>query len=411
MKEPILVRIFVIVLCLLPLAAKGQYLPLLNTTDGGALSLNIDRVWRYNLYEGSRWGAGLQWQQALGERHRLTADGFVGYGLRDQKTKWGLRVEVDHFRKSQPHEPMLVRRDKRTVRLEIAYDLRPAASRIMEEQSLRHIDNYTTIMTSRMSHVERTELQLRWVRQKWSLSTGLRVSFEQRLYDGAGLRYPDSYYSTRRTTLYNYTEWLLGFATAGLTVNATAGATNDNYACTPDLYLRLLAQYAHRHILGPLYADTYVQTGWCDGTDHDVPYSRMFDLGGTAGAPYYFSRTLLSAKPNEFTSNLFVFASLSIGADKPLFDVWNKLLSIGSHPRPFAGVNAAWGKLWRQDSEGWRTTQGLRLQAPHHGVAEVNVGIDGLLHWGLTDWGVAAACRLWPEIGKPVWLFTASLAL
>ena len=68
------------------------------------------------------------------------------------------------------------------------------------------------------------------------------------------------------------------------------------------------------------------------------------------------------------------------------------------------GINGAVGALSGMDAEGRLTHEGLTLQAPHRGVAEAFAGIDGVVRWGVVDWGVAVARR----IGGKEWGLTVT---
>ena len=179
-------------------------------------------------------------------------------------------------------------------------------------------------------------------------------------------------------------------------IESAATSTEESGNCLPLTYLRALAQY-DRTFQPTEWSDLrlFAQGGWCDGTDHHVPYSRMFDLGGSWGSPFYFGSSLLTARPNEFTANLFALFSLRVSTTQPLWKRWDEVWKVGSNPRPFAGIGAAWGLLWRQNGDG-RCRQGIDMQAPNRGLGEAVAGINGLMRWGLVDLGVALAYRITP---------------
>jgi hypothetical protein len=67
-----------------------------------------------------------------------------------------------------------------------------------------------------------------------------------------------------------------------------------------------------------------------------------------------------------------------------------------SSPHPFLQLNALWGHLFGQDATGFLYWDGLPLQSPNLGIAEMSTGFDGLVHWGLFDLGFGVAYRLCP---------------
>lgn len=74
---------------LAPLGAVAQQVRLRGDTAGTALYLDIDRVWCYNLYEHSRWGAGLTVENA---RKGLAVSVWGGYGVEDMEVKGGVAL-------------------------------------------------------------------------------------------------------------------------------------------------------------------------------------------------------------------------------------------------------------------------------------------------------------------------------
>ena len=370
------------------MVSHGQYIQLCHNNKDAHLYFNIDRVWSYNLYEHSRWGGGLLYTRNYRQgTHRFSAEGYYGYGVEDRKSKWGLTLD---WMRTGSHE--------RHIYLSAAYDLTAAGSRSMESLHLVDFTRNAAFMNRRMSHTERVAIGWRkQVSNTLTINIECRYSAEQRLYDGNGLLYPASYYRSGQKTLYSYPELTLGASWRwGLQAMLLAGSTEESNSCMPHSYLRALVQYNKTFDISPLSLNIFAQTGWCDGLDHQVPYSRMFDLGGTWGAPLLFEHSLLTARPNEFTANAFALLSLRLGTRHPLWRWWWGFAQIGSNPRPFVAVNAAWGHLWGQDGDGRRMWQGLDLQAPYMGIVESAVGIDGLVRWGAVDWGLAVAYRLTP---------------
>ena len=406
-------RILFIVLLMTPyFAVRGQYISIWSEPTGTTLQLDLGRLWSYNLYEHSRWGAGLRFMYPYRQDTRcFGADGYYGYGVEDRKSKWGLTLD---WMRTGKHE--------RHFYLRAAYDLAAAGSRLMEVMQLTDFSQNASFMSRRMSHTERVTVG--WNKQ---MSSTLRInaewhySAEQRLYDSNGLLYPESYYLKERKTLYSYPELTLGAQwTWGLKVELMTGQTEESDNCTPLSYLRTLVQYEHCFHFSDIQLHVFSQTGYSDGFNHEVPYSRMFDLGGTWGAPLHFEHCLLTARPNEFTANTFILISLRLGTERPLWQWWSDFAQIGCNPRPFIALNTAWGHLWGQNASGERRWQGLDLQAPNMGIVEPVAGIDGLLRWGAVDWGVAVAYRLEPPTApyrletmkdNLALLFTASLII
>lgn len=383
--------IIAVLFLLLPILARGQYVRLWNDSSR-RLELNTDRLWSYNLYEHSRWGGGLRWQQQLGPRRRLGAEGYAGYGMHDRKMKWGLLSNFEFRNTDSEGSRSGIRNLEFGIRLR--YDLQPAASRSTATQSLWQPEDYTALMNRRMSHVEQVALGFGVRNQTTGFRTELCVSFEQKLFDGDGPLYPASYYGQ---PLVRHTELLLDYASGGFATSLTLGSREAVETCLPTSYLRLIAAYSHRLGLGPLEARLFLQGGISGALGDRVPYTRMFDLGGTFGAPLYFTSTLLTAAPCEFTANLFGLAAVRLITAKPLYNLWDNTVRIGSAPRPFVAATLCWGTLWGSHADGTLCHEGLGLQAPASGIAEPSAGVESLLRWGVVDIGGAVAFRLVPK--------------
>ncbi len=379
-----------LLLFLFTTATYGQYFPLWNNAESDSILLNAGRIWSYNLYEHSRWGAGLRYVHTLPEgTHRFVADGWASYGLHDKHGKWGLTLDAVHLGKHDQH-----------LYISAVYDLFAVGNRHLTRPSLTELSSYAAIMNRRLYHAERVALGWRMHLEdsRW-LGAELRYSAEQSLFDSTGLLYPAHYHQPHKKTLYGYTELDMGYWNPEfVTLLLTLGCTEESGTRTPLWYMRALAQFDRTfHLAKWLDLRLFAQGGWCDGLDHRMPYSRMFDMGGSWGAPFFLGGSLFSARPNEFSANIFGLLSLQIRAAKPLWNYWDEIWQVGSNPRPFAGAGAAWGYLWQQDADGHRKVNGLDLQAPCRGIGEAVAGIDGIIRWSAVDIGIAVAYRLTPK--------------
>lgn len=387
-----LVLIPLLLLAALTATAQDMLVPLTGTKGGTGLNLNLDRIWNYNLYERSRWGVGLDYIIAHDSVDNATdISGYVGYGIRDRQLKGG--VGVLHFD------------DGRVFYAHVYRDYDAAASRSSVSTTQLNLNDLSGFMASRMSDNVglRAGYYTNWGRV--GVLFGTHLFFGGRLFDGDGLLYrclgdtiaPENGAEAKVTTTY------------GKHLEAVLACGHTWPQGKP--IVRLLAFYEHADTLSFTELYTYLQGGI---TPPNTPYIRMFDLGGTYGAPLFFPNALLTAKPNEFTANTFLLASLRLRLHRPLYQLHSDLLVMGSRPRPFVGINAAWGWLWGQNPDGQMCYEGLDLQSPHRGVMEAVVGIDGLFEWGAVDYGVAFSCRPYPlENNALRWsvLVTAELSI
>lgn len=363
----------------LPMGGRGQMMVLYNSAGGNVLSFDLNRLYSYNLYEKSRWGLGLQYDIKLGGNRfsTLSLSGYGAYGYADQRIKWGLKADLQSNLRHRSH-----------TYVEFFHDLTPDGSRILTNYQLSAFNSTGSFMTRLFSDTYR--LTLGFSRQATAKRTDgleLRISRERALHYGTTQIYPPSYSDLKDLPHMDFVEGRLFAAhTSGLRGELLAGfyGTFENLSQSMQSFLRLLLQYDNVFYFSAFELDLFAQCGFANS---DAPYSRLFDLGGTWGSPIALGRSLLTARPNEFVTNLFSLINLKLGTQEPLFRLNNEILAIGTAPSPFLLCNAAWGKMG--DNEGY--------SVPDKGIAEVGAGIDGILVWGAVQWGGAVVYRLTPE--------------
>ena len=379
----------------IPSSAQGLRIPVTGSSDSSGLYLNIDRIWAYNLYEHSRWGIGLNYRQLYGSGNSIDIGGYAGYGVRDRVPKGGLALA--YFFGDDAFYLMASR------------DYTAAASRRMESTRLQDISDLSGFMSSRMSDdVSFTAGYLKgWERSNISLDA--RLFFGGRLFDAYGFLYRCN---GDVISPENGLQLTLSFAFENSF--KTKLVVGRIWPVVKPL-ASFLSQYSETFVTRSFRTDIFVQGGI---TPPGVPYIGMFDLGGTFGAPVWFRNVLQTVRPSEYTANAFILLSMRCGLRKPLFDVYNSLLVVGSRPRPFVGFSAAWGHMWGQDADGCLSYEGLDLTSPTRGLFEATAGFDGLLRWGSVDYGIAASVGLHPRTTPsgtpfPRWalLLTAELSL
>ena len=364
---------------LLPAMAMGQYITLWHNNKGSSLQFDVDRLWSYNLYEHSRWGGGLKWTLAPRrvDGSQVSFDGYVGYGLQDRQWKGGIGNEIMFGRSTHGL----------TQYITVWRDYQAVGSRQLSSGRYDDPASLSAFMNRHMSDQAGMVWGYRWRVRGTEHSIEGRMTVGGRLFNNDRLLYRllgDTLVEEDAFLL----RWLMKLP-QGITTQIEAGGTLPQSG----LVARLLAQYDHSFDIGAFELQTFLQAG---ATPPRTAYPYMFDLGGTFGAPLYFRNSLLTARPNEFTANTFAFLSLHLGTREPLWNWWSGFASIGTRPKPFVAFNAAWGWLWGQDSDGRLAWESLDLQAPHLGIGEAMVGVDGLVRWGAVDWGLAVAYRLTP---------------
>lgn len=355
--------------------ARGQYLRLAGNPAGTALYFDPGRLWDYNLYEHSRWGGGLR-LEIHPQRFifsQIDAEAYLGYGTFDQQWKYGLAL-AEHVRGSRCNSVFYQR---------FEHDYFATGSRRIADPWSAGGQLLGGFMSRRMTEDHSLTLGLRCHTARWRWAAELTWGRQAWLFDENQLLHKDI-----DTLSYNT------FGRLRLVMRHLCGVSAQLEYFSDWHTLRLLADYRHGFTLKPLRLDLYTQGGF---TPAQNAYIHMFDLGGTWGAPVYLRNSLLTARPNEFTANTFALISLRLQPDKPLYSVYSQLFHVGSNPLPFVGLTAVWGTMWNQDTDGQRPWLTTHLQAPHRGLLEATLGVDGIIRCGAVDWGAAVAYRIDPH--------------
>ena len=372
-------RLLIVCLLMSAMYADAQHIRLTHYRAPTALYLDAGRLFNYNLYEHARFEAGLVWvvpnESAEREKPVLgqwRMEGYGAYGTMDRDFKFGGAVQL-----------RLPGRHDWRFRLRGWKDLEQAASRRLEDYRMLSPEYNSSYLTSRFCNVYGMQLSATaTLSHNLEGTLSLRQSREGYLFDSLGLRYP-TLDPSEACPVSPYTEGSLRLEwQRHLTFLALLGQRGGNDSRG---YLRAILQYDNSMDKSDL--QIFAQTGY---TTAGTPYSRLFDLSGTAPAPYFFSHTFLTVRPNRFVADLFAQACLQYTSPMPLWNLsW-------THPRPFLQINAMWGLLHHADSQGRTLHEGLPLQAPHMGLYEPATGFDGLLRWGMLDLGFGVAYQLTP---------------
>lgn len=356
------------------LAAHGQYLPLAGDTARTALFLDVGRIWNYNLYEHSRWGGGLRLTTHPGQFvfSQIDAEAYLGYGTFDQQWKYGIAI-AEHIRGSRLNSVHYQRLERDYFAVGSRHIANPwsEGGHLLGGFMSRHMTENHILTLGHRWHTE----SWRWAVEVGWGERGLLFDEKQLLYSNTTSLTFESYLRLR----------LLLRHRCGL--GAQVESAIDGSA------LRLLADYRRNLSFHAFKLNLYAQGGF---SPRGNEYVDMFDLGGIYSAPLYLNHGFSTARPNEFTANTFAMLCLRLQTRMPLYNFYNSFFNIGSHPTPFVSLKAVWGNLWGQNADGQRPWLTTYLQAPHKGMLEPSLGLDGVIRFGLADFGVALAYRVTP---------------
>ena len=377
---------WLITLLLLPAMHVGaQSIRLTRYDAPNALYLDADRLYNFNMYERSRFELGLVWvspSETAAQQRKVfgqwTLTPYIAYGTGDRAWKYGMGTQL---RLPGQHDVRLL--------LWGYNDVERAASRRLTDYRMLVQSLNNGIVTSRFVGVKGGGLDLMATpRRGLDVRVGILQTWENYLFDSTGCLYP-ARDESQRTPTKMFTEaharidWQKRVTLLLRGGRMAEWGTEDEAEASP--FVQALAQYDAD--LGNTGLHLFAQTGYAS---QEAPYSRMFDLSGTAYAMYFFKQSFLTVRPNRFAANVFAHVCLNYTAPMPLWELsW-------SSPHPFLQVNAMWGYLLGQDAEGRRLWEGLPLQAPNKGLLEPATGFDRLVHWGLLDIGFGVAYQICP---------------
>ena len=381
---------------------NAQYWRLTHLRSRTDVSLDLNRVYNYNSYERNRWGVGfdilhpLKYDTRFGRnfQNALIGWAYVGYGTGDKAWKYGGSVGF-----------VFPRNIFNSIIVGYQHDLLRVGSHSFDDYNVFNTSDNSSYFSSHFCSTDRISV----VSQIDILGPGKFIltyshSRERYLFDASGLLYPSINedeampymdFNEAIIDLYWGDHWKFELMSNIVASDDNIWRITSNPLFALD-YIRFLAEYKNKidfkNNNGQL--SIFAQGGI---VNDDVPVSRRFDLGGTGGGWYYFNNTFLTVRPNTFMSEAFTLASIRYTMGKGL---WKNALS---EPRPFVQMSAMWGMLFGKSIENGSDyyplgdNKYITLTAPIDGLAEPCLGIDGLIHWGVLDMGVAAAYQLTPK--------------
>ncbi len=388
-----------------PRHANGQTFRLNSWKYLTDISLDLSQLATGNLYEGQRFGLGFVITTPLrydisrprDKQNSLQFTLYGAYGLRDEQWKYGGSVAL-----------LLPMNRLRSIGAAFSHDVERAANRQLSTYSFLSLINQTGYIASRYVGANRLSLGInQYLLGSWNLALHLRLSREDYRFDRLDMIYPRFDDPTMP-----YQHYIEGQLTAkqrnGFSLQTRVGEA-ESRTMKPRTYATVIAQYATTIKINNRGADKlslFAQAGYA--TD-DAPYSRLFDLSGSAGSIIYFRNSFVSVQPNAFIANRYAMLCINYQLGKPIWKV------SFSQPKPFIQLSGMWGSLANADQNGIRNyslliesdrtpidvetmerEQILPFVAPNEGLFEAVVGIERLLHWSNIEVGFACAYQFAP---------------
>lgn len=370
---------WIITLLMVPtLFAGAQGIRLTKYDAPSAVYFDIESAINYNMYEHWRYQADVSWvypnqnsAAAKQVKNQWRAKAYAGFTTGDADFKYGATGSV------------LLSKSKVKLSVSGFKDMFRAADRNLGTYSLLNPSANTGFVASYFVGVKGAMASAEFSpARKWNVTLGLRQTWEDYRFDAYGLIYP-TIDPSRQTPVLSFSEVVARVEWDSKVILSLRGGHISNYST--NAYLKAILQYKQSYFNKSL--NLFSQVGFAT---KNAPYSRMFDLGGTGHSGYFFNNTFLTVYPNRFAANTYALASINYTMTKPIWDLEF------SKPKPFAQLNVMWGSLFGQDKYGQMIHDGLYLQSPFQGLLEPAAGIDGILRWGMVDFGIAVAYQLCP---------------
>lgn len=357
--------------------------------------VDIAEIWRYNSYEGSRWGIGGTYtrymkadpKMPMMARKRLFVRGNVGWGYRDHLWKYG--ITAGRSKPSGPHVNDLYISYLRDIENVGIWMEDPRKDVVLCSPNVFNTSNHFALYN-------RFNAGVHWENSRRNLDIRFSHSNEQNLFFPPDsliylYRLTESEVAARGKMVFNELNILWVSHRKPLSTHINAGSFRG-VACTPGFFARMELDYYPKLMdnrLGRL--DLFSRVGLATPNS---PMSRLFNLGGTAFAPFFFNNAFVTVRPNDFMSNAFVQANLRYTSPY----LWQKRWS---HPRLVAQANGMIGTFWMGpiypvNMKDNINREGFNLQAPQQGLLETVVGLERLIKWGIMDLGVAVAMQHTP---------------
>lgn len=375
------------------------------------ISLDLNKLYNYNMYEHNRWGLGLflttplKYDEKYGTNYQnlFRTDIYAAWGSGDHAFKYGGSLQL-----------IFPRSSIRKIYFNAFHDIEKIGNHNFVSYNILNTSDNSTYFSSRYSSVDRLLFGMEFnLFGKNEINADFRLSREALLFNAQTLLYPQRFESDRPQKN-SYREWHINLIRDKHWTFDILFGNATRYGCGPEgselyldniNYIRFIAQYNNIFTLkNKSRLSVFSQFGILDNAN--TPLSRRFDLSGTGGSLYYFNNTLLTVRPNTFTADIFFHACLNYSFANPL---WKSRLS---NPIPFIQLNTLYGRLYNVDVDKtglYDLNTGLQLQpigddvaytfvlhSPDRGLFEPTIGLNSILRWGILDIGAALAYQITP---------------
>lgn len=359
----------------------------------GPINIDLDRIYNYNHYEGSRLGLGLSTNYKISRRHSLSVYG--AYGFKDKEFKYGSDLNILFYPRKQ-------------TRLTIGYrnDVTEAAA----PADFFNTNVFLSANNARQLYLRKFDWQEQWqavmgtrMLRHFHLRSFLNIQHRTPLYEyrfvkdaGEGSAFsPESYYVTEvggyirfgfREKFVLADNNLISQGTPFPIITAKYTRSVDDLYRNDFNYERWDMQLEKNFNIRNFGRFTVLaQAGMIRG---DVPYGFLSSFTGSMQRwALSVPNSLETMKVNEFTADRFMMVFLSHNFLSNLF------YNTKNKPQLELFTNLAWGTL---ENKRYVQNERIELRAPDKGYYESGVRLHSLIKSSFSRIGICIAYRYGP---------------
>lgn len=358
------------------------------------IDFKLDRILKFTGQEIARVGIGIETNDRLSEY--FSVGGFLGYGFKDTKCKWGLNGSV-----------LFAKRRKLRLSMAASHDLFKAGSNVdyrtndEYQFSFSKANNLILVMAGLLKHYDYTKqaevgfsgLINRWLEAKVSISyTMYNSGYKYAFTPMSSSIKPNFSYTisevslflkiSPKSTLYSFGNFDLNQETNRPEVvfrysRGIKGLLGSNF--TYNRFDLIVLQIVNIQSLGDFRYR--VKAGF---VDNDLPYSSLYSLHGAwLYSDFFDENALATMRVDEFVSDKYVSAQVSQKFPK----LYKSEFSI---PIPQLLLHGAWGDIRHPE---FHQGSDIQIKSMNHGFFEAGLALHNLLQTDIIGIGIGVFYR------------------
>ncbi len=341
--------------------------------------INLDRIYRFNKFEKTRWGLGVQTNEKLVKW--LSVGGWAGYGVRDAKWKYGGLAEVYLDKYKEFRVKLAYDNDLRDPgRVTINKDLDKTYLRNYLLNRVDKLECYSASIKKRFGYLS-AELTGRL--EKFTPQYAYAFLYESNTYNefvakeaGINLRYAFAERTTPAFGKYYNTGTkypiLYARVNSGIIESGTWQAN----------YTQAVAAVAWQKHLNRLGNERFLVMAGKSWSNKPLPLSKLFAGNGflVDNLPVYAFGGLQTMYPYDYYTDQFVSFYFRHDFDFRLYRLAITKHALSSIPKPALAYNVLWGTLAHPEAQ-----QLVAFSIPEKGYHEIGALLNSILRFNYAN--------------------------